>query len=176
MRAVDHTLSPGVTREVRHLGESVRSRVRASNEGGQSLVEFAITLPLLLLILTGMFQFGIALNHDLMLTDAVAIGGRYLAISRGVTTDPCASAITTVKGVAPQLNPARLTFTFGFYDGTGAALYGPTATASCSSATGDLVPSGTAKIRVTYPCDLSVFGKNLVPGCTLTAQNEEVIQ
>jgi Flp pilus assembly protein TadG len=175
MPAVDLTpLPPGVTREVRFLGEPVR--VRTSNEGGAAVVEFALVVPILLLIVTGIFRFGVAFNHDLMLTDAVAIGGRYLSISRGVTTDPCATAVTTVANVAPNLNPTNLTFTFGFYGATGAALYGPTTTKTCSGATADLVASGTATLKVTYPCNLSVFGKNLIPGCLLTATNTEVIQ
>ena len=60
------------------------------NQRGQSLLEFALALPILLLIVTGIATFGIALNTYLTLTNAVAQGGQFLSVSRGQTLDPCA--------------------------------------------------------------------------------------
>ena len=89
-------VSPGLTTAIRSLGERVRARLRASNKRGQSLVEMAVSLPLLLLILTGIMTFGIALNNYLTLTNAVEIGGQQLAVSRGQTTDPCNTAAQAI--------------------------------------------------------------------------------
>ena len=43
----------------------------------QSLVEFAITLPILLLLLSGVVEFGFALNYYLSLLDATREAARY---------------------------------------------------------------------------------------------------
>jgi len=45
----------------------------------QSLVEFAITLPVLLLLLSGVVEFGFALNYYLSLLDATRESARYHA-------------------------------------------------------------------------------------------------
>jgi Flp pilus assembly protein TadG len=144
-------------------------------EQGQSLVEFALSLPVMLLIVTGIASFGIAMNQYLMLTNATNSAARQLAINRGLTTDPCQLASSTVYGAAPLLTQASLSFTLVLngttYSGT-----------SCSSsntttgAAGNLSQGSTAKITVTYPCVLQVYGKNLIPSCVLTAQDSELVE
>ena len=56
------------------------------NNEGVSAIEFAIIAPVLLMIVTGVFQFGLAMNQYLNLTNAVAQGALTLALSRGTTT------------------------------------------------------------------------------------------
>ena len=46
------------------------------------MVEFAIVLPILLVLVFGIIQFGIVFNHYLTLTDAVRAGARQAAVSR----------------------------------------------------------------------------------------------
>ena len=58
--------------------------IKARNENGQAMVEFAIVAPILLLLVFGIIQFGIAFNHSLTLTDAVRAGARQGAVSRTV--------------------------------------------------------------------------------------------
>jgi hypothetical protein len=56
-----------------------RSRSRAgrrSGQRGQSLVEFAVLLPVLTMMLLGMLEFGTAFNHQLTLGYAVREGAR----------------------------------------------------------------------------------------------------
>ena len=43
----------------------------------QSLVEFAITLPILLFLFSGMIEFGFALNYYLSMLDATRVAARY---------------------------------------------------------------------------------------------------
>lgn len=50
---------------------------RAQKPKAQSLVEFAITLPLLLMILGGVVEFGFALNYYLSLIDATREAARF---------------------------------------------------------------------------------------------------
>jgi len=65
---------------------------RVGREDGQALVEFALVLPLLLLLLFGIIEFGLALNRYLSLNDAVRAGARELALGRGLS-DPCDPAV-----------------------------------------------------------------------------------
>lgn len=51
------------------------------------MVELAIMLPLLLLLLFGITELGRALYQQNMLTQAVELGGRYLARIEGAVTD-----------------------------------------------------------------------------------------
>jgi len=167
--------SPGVSVETRSPGEQVRTRFRTRKQKGQSLVEFALVMPLLLLVVTGIAAFGIYLNNYMALTDAVSTGARLLAINRGQTTDPCALTVLAVENAAPFLAPANLTFKFVFnttaYSGT-----------SCSSSTpytgaaSHLVAGQPATVTVTYPCNLAVYGTNYMPSCTFTAQTTEIVQ
>jgi Flp pilus assembly protein TadG len=53
---------------------------RRSCEAGQSLVEFALVLPLLLLLLLGIIQFGAAFNALIVLNAAAQEGARVMAI------------------------------------------------------------------------------------------------
>jgi Flp pilus assembly protein TadG len=85
-------------------------RVRAFNkmsplrgcEAGQSLMEFALVLPLLLLLLLGIIQFGAAFNALIVLNAAAQEGARVMAIegagaeaeaeAKAVVLDRCTAA------------------------------------------------------------------------------------
>lgn len=175
MHVINSAASRGASVETRCLGKRGRGRLRSRNDRGQALVEFALCLPILLLIVTGTITFGFALHNYLELTDAVSIGARLLAISRGQTTDPCALTATAVSNAAPLLKSANFSYTF--------VLNGTTYTGStCSSgststgAAGNLVQGKPAQVKVTYPCNMAVFGINYAPSCTLTAQTTELVQ
>ena len=84
---------------------------RSEREEGGALVEFAVTLPVLLLLVTGILVFGVAFSNYIMLNEATAIGARQLAISRGQTLDPCKTVVNAVYAAAPLLVPANLTVT-----------------------------------------------------------------
>ena len=67
----------------------------ARGERGQAVVEFALVLPVLLLLIVGIIKGGILYNNYLQLTDSVRSGARELAIERGQTS-PCGDAASTV--------------------------------------------------------------------------------
>jgi hypothetical protein len=54
----------------------VTSREASRRRNGQSLVEFALLLPLFLLLLLGMLEFGLAFTHNLTLEYATREGAR----------------------------------------------------------------------------------------------------
>ena len=157
---------------------------RCKGERGSSLVEFAFVLPLFLLIVTGMTTFGIALNQYLELDNAVTIGAEQLAVSRGTGTDACAAAATAVENAAPFLQANNLNFTIKFTplasDSTvsSATFTGSGSTPpTCPSAdTNNMDAGGTVQFTATYPCTVTVFGGNIVPGCTLTGSVTEIMQ
>ncbi len=155
------------------IAERVRSRLR-DNEGS-ALVEFAVVLPVLLLVLTGIFTFGVAMNNYNELTEAVNTGARQLAISRGQTTDPCATTVAAVYAAAPTLNQSKLAFSFAL-DGTAYSGTSCSSSSTTTGAAGNLVEGQAAEVSVTYPCNLAIYGINLAPSCTLQAQTTELVQ
>lgn len=74
------------------------------NQKGQALVEFAIVLPLILLIVLGIVQFGMLLSSYLSLTNAAREGAR-----AGVIGGTNYDIIETVKNTLPTLNPDKMT-------------------------------------------------------------------
>jgi Flp pilus assembly protein TadG len=150
-------------------------RILSQREEGQSLVEFSLVLPIFLLLVTGIFAFGIAYNNWLVLTDATSVGGRTVAIYRGNTLDPCSTAATAIQGAAPGLNASNITYAFLI---SGVSYSGSTCSSSSTTtgAAGNMVQGGTITVTTTYPCSLAVYGKNLIPNCTLQASVKELVQ
>jgi len=159
------------------LGAGLCLRLRKRSEEGGALVEMALVLPILMLVLTGIFSFGIAMANYMQLTEAVDVGGRQLAISRGMSGDICAAAVTAVQNAAPSLNPSLMTFTIVLNgDNVGGTTCNTAAAVADLKAAPLATPPGSAQVTVTYPCNLAIYGKNLLPGCHLVAQTTEMIQ
>jgi Flp pilus assembly protein TadG len=57
------------------------SRSRRRSEGGQALVEFALLLPVILLLVVGMLEFARAWNLHQVMTDAAREGARVLVLN-----------------------------------------------------------------------------------------------
>ncbi len=74
------------------------------NQKGQSLVEFAVALPLLLLIVMGIAQFGMALNVYLALNNAVREGAR-----TGITGSSDFEIKYSILSASPVLDENNLT-------------------------------------------------------------------
>ena len=132
---------------------------------GSTLLEVAISLPLLLMVFTGIFSFAIAYNNEIVLTQGVGAGGEYLQLIRTTTSDPCADTLTAIKNAAPNLNSSNIALTITM---NGVAESGN----SCSGAQTNLVAGVPVTVKATYPCKLQVYGM-VFPSCTLTAQVTE---
>jgi len=155
-RAVDHAAAAPQAQVEPRSPRRLRLLLLQAGEQGQALVEFALILPALMLITTGIMIFGYAMNNYLQLTNAVSVGARTVAISAGITRDPCSVASSAVIAAAPGLNPALLKFSYNF---NGTTTTG--ASCSCSSVTssyaGDLSSGNNVTVTATYPFALSVY-------------------
>ncbi len=72
------------------------------------MVEFAVVLPLLLVLLLGIAQLGLVYNNWVTLTDAVRAGARKAAVSR-TDSNRDADVIAAVKNAATDLSSSKLT-------------------------------------------------------------------
>jgi len=77
-----------------------RSRARDS-ETGQGLVEFALVVPILLVIMLGIIQLGWIFTSQIGLTNGIREAARYAATHRTVTP---AEAATNAAATVNQLN------------------------------------------------------------------------
>jgi Flp pilus assembly protein TadG len=76
-------------------------RGRSDFDGGAAAVELALILPILVLLLFGIFEFGRAYNTQISLSGAAREGARVMAI----TNDSGAASAATIAA-APSVNPA----------------------------------------------------------------------
>lgn len=154
----------------------------------------AIALPVLLLLLIGIIQFGLLLNKYITLTDAARAGARELAIQRG-DDDPCDPAIqqaliagSDIGLQATQVTPSFTTMTSTTTTGTTSTTTTPnecstgtyTYNANYNSSgntntTGNVNEGDEATISASQPFQLSVFGLGVM-NLTLTATASDAIE
>jgi Flp pilus assembly protein TadG len=60
----------------------VKSESKLRNEKGASAVEFALVLPIFVMVIFGIFQFGIAFNNWIAITHAAREGARLAAVGQ----------------------------------------------------------------------------------------------
>jgi Flp pilus assembly protein TadG len=143
---------------------------------GSALVEFALILPALLLITTGVMIFGVAMNNYLQLTNAVSVGARSVSTYAGQTLDPCAVASNAVIAAAPGLNSSLLTFSYTFngIPQTGTTCASGTLT---TGAAANLASGSTVTVTAKYPFNLSVYGQVFSKNnAVLQATSAELVQ
>lgn len=101
--------------------------MHAKNEEGAAAVEFALILPVLLLILIGIIEFSLAFNAQLSLNQAAREGARNMAIHND--TGQASSAAGNAAG---RLDPSTVATTFAFSGGGGSCSAGKQVTATTS--------------------------------------------
>ncbi len=144
------------------------STLFCGREEGSALVEVALTVPVLLGLLTGIMSFGIAYSNQLTLTQATGVAGQYLSQIRTSTTDPCADTFKTFKNAAPSLDPTKINMIVTMNGTT------PNQTSeSCSGQQTLLKAQTPVTVYATYPCGLAVYGVNFASGCQIAAKVTE---
>jgi Flp pilus assembly protein TadG len=129
----------------------MRDRTNIRSERGQTMTEFAIVLPLLVVLVFAIVQFGITFNNYVTITDAARAGARVGAVSRQ-SSDPTGACTTAVKNAAANLDPSKLSV-------------------SCSSSWSI---GSDVQVDVTYPYSISLFGMPVMSGTLRTTMKERV--
>jgi len=124
---------------------------RLIDERGQTMTEFAIVLPVLVVLLFGIVQFGILFNNYVTLTDAARAGARAAAVSRQAS-DPTGTTDAAVRASASDLDQGSLAV-------------------DVSSA---WTPGAPVTVRATYPYSISLLGWVVTSGSLITKTTEAV--
>ncbi len=140
---------------LRKIGKLFARRSRRAfgrrGEEGAALLEFAITLPLLMTVLTGTASFSLALYLLQQIGNATSTAAQLLGAEQGLITDPCATVVTSVTNSLPKLNPTLITYTVSITDSSGTAHpSGPTTGSSFSC------PSNAANMTANEPVTVTV--------------------
>lgn len=85
----------------RALASGARTEARhRRDDTGASAVEFAMILPLLLLVVFGVINFGFLLAQNATLASAVREGARYGSVNAYTSSHTCANVVSAVRGAA----------------------------------------------------------------------------
>lgn len=149
-------------------------------ERGSALVEFALVLPMLMLLITGMYSISVALNNYMVLTNAVSAGARAFALSPGVTistsggtvalTDPCHYAVQMANQAAQGLVQSSIAYTISYTPVGGTAT---TLSSSCPSV--NLQMGDSVQVVGQYSPTLVWYGFS-PSALSLTARSAELVQ
>jgi Flp pilus assembly protein TadG len=126
---------------------------KLKDERGQTMTEFALVLPILLVLLLGIVQFGVAFNNYVSLTDAVRAGARVAAVSRN-SSDPSGACRKRVLDSAGSLNQGEL----------GKNL-------SCVSS---WAPGAEVTVYADYPYDIKILDWSVYSGRLKSTMKERV--
>jgi Flp pilus assembly protein TadG len=155
--------------------------LRVSGEGGGALIEFALVLPLMVMLITGMASFGLAISNYLILTSSVDSGARALSLARGQTSpalaasNPCAYAVQVANNSSPSLNPSSLTYSIAWttINASGTSVTTTYSNASCAGLA--LNAGDSVQVKAVYPFTIILYGWK--PGAlNMVSQTSELVQ
>ncbi|MGA9061057.1 MAG: TadE family protein [Terracidiphilus sp.] len=150
------------------LSDSLARRMKRAmgrrGEKGSVLLEFALTLPLLMFVLVGTAAFSVALYTLQQMVNATSSAVLYIGDDAVLVTDPCATAVTNTGGTGitqllPNFTASKFTYTLSitYKNPNGSttpltATYGPTTGSSFTC------PAGAAYLTQAenYPVTLTV--------------------
>jgi Flp pilus assembly protein TadG len=112
------------------------------NERGTALIEAAITIPILLLIGVGLFEFGRAFQHAQILTNAAREGAR-MAVLPNTTTAAVEERVRDYMGDGSIPNPDSDTIVVGINKDAAMTVNGASVSAS--------------EVTIDYPFDFMVL-------------------
>ncbi len=117
------------------------------------MAEFALVLPLMMLILLGIVQFGMVFKQYITLTDAVREGARKAAVARHR-----ADRVSHVQGAVV----------------TSGSDLGPTFTTGNVSVTSTWTHGEDVVVRATFPFDINIIGIVVHSGTMTSTATERV--
>src|SRR2546423_4556015 len=122
---------------------------KLKNERGQTMTELALVLPILVVLVLAIAQFGVAFNNYVTLTDATRAGARTGAVS-GNSSTPASDCVTAVRNAATDLTAANLNV-------------------SCSSS---WTIGSDVTVTASYPYSISLLGWVVASGSLTTTMKE----
>jgi len=167
---------------LRKIGNLVARRVRRApgrrGEEGAALLEFAVTLPLLMTVLTGTASFSLALYFLQQIGNATSTAAQLLGAEQGLITDPCQTVVKSVTASLPNLTASKITYTVVITNSGGTAnTYGPTAGSSftCTAGASEMAPNEPVSVTVSYAYSwLPIL--NFSPSSSLTSSETALTQ
>ena len=133
------------------MKRSNRRTINLRSQRGQSLTEFALALPILVLLLFAVIQFGIVFNNYVTLTDATRAGARKGTVGRQLT-NPQSSVINAVRSSATDLKQSDLSITV----------------------TSTWKPGADVTVTATYPYSIKLLGLPVKSGRLSSTTTERV--
>jgi Flp pilus assembly protein TadG len=134
----------------------VRPLTHLRRDDGQAAAEMALVLPILLMVILGIVQFGIAFNNYITLTDATRAGARKASVAR-FTGDFGTSAAALVRADASGLKSKDLHVNV------------------IVSAGNWSTPGSEVSVTATYPYSINILGLVIRAG-TLTSTTKERLE
>lgn len=138
----------------------LRARRRRRSETGAVAIEFALILPIFLVLVLGIAEMGRAFNIQVSLSQAARESARYAAIHNAETGYTTASAKAAGVAAAPSVGLTAADVGVAYSSG-----------ATCTS-------GGNAVVTVTYTTPWMTGFPNLIPGmpATLSLQGKGVMR
>ncbi|HEX5029790.1 MAG TPA: TadE/TadG family type IV pilus assembly protein [Gaiellaceae bacterium] len=139
-----------------------RDSFHKSREDGQAFVELALVLPVLLLLLLGVIQFGNVFRDYIALTDATRVGARQASVSRSIQPEATRIplVVSKVQRAAVNLDASKMTITV--------------TPVKVDGVTPGWEESGDVTVRSTYPFKIDMFGLVLYDGLLQSRTTERV--
>jgi Flp pilus assembly protein TadG len=135
------------------------SRNITRDERGQAVTEFAVILPVLLMVLFAIFQFGVVFNNYIQVTSAAREGARKGAVSRGAGN--CAQVQTLAQNAAKQA-------------AAGLSTSGMNVTVADTCTSNAIAQGSDMTVTVTYPWSVKVLGYVVASGNLTSATTMRV--
>ena len=139
-------------------------------QSGAAAVEFAVILPLLVVIVFGIIEFSILFYDKAMVTNASREGARVGIV---FTVDTWADTETTIRNAVDKYLKDNLGNLFLISLGDPISTVNTTITRAVDPLTGNYSPGGTLMVSVTYTYTFMVipnFIASIINPITLTAQ------
>jgi Flp pilus assembly protein TadG len=148
--------------------DSVLGRLRASS--GTAAIEFAITAPMLLILLVGFVEIGFAAYQSMQVQDAVEAGAVY-ATQNGWNASGIATAVTSATGASGLTATPAPTQFCGCPSATGITTIICTGTCSDGTAPGQYVQVNATLARISiFPGSGLGLPANLTATSTVRTQ------
>lgn len=142
-------------------------RIRTSSadrttQDGQALVEFALVIPVFLLLVMGIIQFGMVFKDYMALTDATRVGARQASVARSIQPPEAriSSVVARVERAAINLDTSKLVISVEPLDPV--------------SGMPEWVAGGDVTVTASYPFRVNLFGLVVMSGRMTSRTTERV--